>query len=216
MPALPVRSSPKRRDRKEEQSFNKKSNMRSTMRSEPTKCRNTCGWNAWALSDVREGHSIKRKWYDPRFANPACGVHMHCDGLVVKCIVNALEASGRPSQLTNDVVLQRQRRKSICLSCFSKSRWPAGHAFFSPFTESADSGSGAALPTAIIHLVRGLSRWPPHPSTLHTPISFPWADSFWHVCIFQMPYSFFININPPNMITYTPSLSFILLLQVGK
>lgn len=201
MPALPVRSSTKRRDRKEEQTFNKKLNMRSTMRSESTKCRNTCGYNAWALSDMREGHSIKRKWYDPRFANLACGVHMRCDRLVVKCVVNGLEASERPSQLTNDIVLQRQRPKSVCLSCFSKSRWPAGHAFFSSFTVSANSGSGAELPTAIIHIVKGLSQWPPNPSTLHTPISFPWADRFWHVCIFKMLNSFFININPPNMIT---------------
>lgn len=70
-------SKSKTRHRKEEQiRFNKRLNIRSAIRSEPTNCsgnfEDTCGWKKhplftmemtgmfWALGNMREGHSIKR------------------------------------------------------------------------------------------------------------------------------------------------------------
>lgn len=78
MPIPLLRSSKsKTRDGKNEQiRFTKRPNIRSAIRSEPTNCsgnsEDTCGWKKhslftmemtrmfWALSNMREGHSIKR------------------------------------------------------------------------------------------------------------------------------------------------------------
>lgn len=93
--------------------------------------------------------------------------------------------------LTNDCCSSKAETwKTVCLSCFAKSRRPAGHASFLSFTVTAGAGSGTKLPTAIIHTVERLGRWPPNPTTCYAPVSFPWADRFWHICLFKKPYSF--------------------------
>lgn len=33
----------------------------------------------WTLSNMREGHSLKIKWYEPTFAKLADGMHMPCE-----------------------------------------------------------------------------------------------------------------------------------------
>lgn len=141
----------------------------------------------WPLTDLREGRCIKKKkvvW--PKVCKSStwsafvlwqAGCQMYSQRFT----------SIRKTFLSDKWYCSTKAKtwKTVCLSCFSKSRWPAGHAVFSSFTGPADSGSGAKLPSAIIHIVKGLSRWPPTPATQHTPVSFPWADMFWHICIFR-------------------------------
>lgn len=101
----------------------------------------------------------KRKCYEPRFARPTDGVHMLWDEASCQMDAQCFRSIGRALHLTDAYCSTKAKTwKAVCLSCFFKSQWPEGHAFCLSFIVTADSGSGAELSTAIIHVIKGVGR----------------------------------------------------------